>query len=157
MSAIVTVKAYITPDYDIGDYAKLCGNSGSGSVDYDNPLSNIKISLRPNTAGSHGFGEYPFGDAPFGDGEYSGMGGFGDYPFGEGLFGVGCLVIEASYQVNDCGNYKFGFAVYDKLGNLHSGIPADTTAYIHIPPAAPDTLKQKTYNSSTDTLVLETP
>ncbi len=63
-------------------------------------------------------------------------------------------VVTATYVVTDCGVYKFGFAVYDSLGNPHVGTPDEESEEIHVAADPPAGLKPSDYNSFTDTLIL---
>lgn len=61
-------------------------------------------------------------------------------------------MIQAGHEVGNCGDYKFAFACYDRLGNQHKGTPEEATAVVHI---APTGLKKNSYNKDTDVLVLD--
>jgi len=71
------------------------------------------------------------------------------------LFPNGAVVIKAQVQVDVCGAYKFGFAVYDKLGNAHQGTPDEVTVDVHIAPPAPTGLEFNSYNKTTNVLILD--
>ncbi|MHC4398022.1 MAG: hypothetical protein ACYS1A_20455 [Planctomycetota bacterium] len=81
--------------------------------------------------------------------------GWGHLPWGRFPWGHGTGVIRATHQVSECGEYKYGFKCYDKLGNLHTGTPEEATASVHIAPPAPSGLKKNSYNKDTDILVLD--
>jgi len=137
-----------------GDYAILHGNGGSGDIDWDTPLSNEAFELFPRGAGLHGWGYMPWGYFPWGYGYSTGPLGWGYLPWGYFPWGYGCNVIVTTVTVEGCGEYKFGFACYDKFGNVHEGSPEEETVVIHIAPAAPAGLKKVSYNKDTDVLVL---
>ena len=154
MIAKITISFVVPAGYSPGDYARLCGNGGSGAVDYNNPIDNADYDLFPNGAGIYGFGRAPFGSFRFGRGHSMNALGFGRLPFGRFPFGHGSALITADYRVDQCGDYKFGFACYDSLGNLHAGTPEETTVNVHIAPAAPTGLIKQSYNKTTDILTL---
>jgi len=151
---VVTITATVGLEYDPGDYAKLCWNGGSGDVDYDEPVDDTKIKLFGDNGGFYGFGEGPFGEYEFGDVYAPGVPGFGESPFGDYAFGYGSITISATKKISDCGDYKFGFAVYDSLGNLHSGVPGEVSLAVHVVPDKPKGLSKVSYDKNTDILVL---
>lgn len=146
MPAIVTIEFVVPAGYEAGDYAKLCGNGGSGAIDWDNPLDNSIYELLPNGSGIYGFGHAPFGHHRFGHGHSMRTAGFGRLPFGHHPFGHGTAVIRAQNKVVECGDYKYGLACYDKLGNVHSGTPDEETVVVHIAPEPPTGLKKFSYS-----------
>lgn len=155
MNGLVTIEYIVPAGYREGDYAKLHGNGGVGSIDWNNPLSEEVFDLFPNGAGLFGFGLAPFGHHRFGHAHSMRAAGFGRLPFGHHPFGHGTATITATYEVEDCGDYKFGFACYDELGNAHEGSPEETELEIHLAPAAPTGLKKNSYDKDTDVLVLD--
>jgi hypothetical protein len=156
MKANIKIKLAVPSGYSQGDYAKLCGNSGLGNVDYEDPIEDVEIDLFPRGAGIYGFGSAPFGSHRFGHAHAMNCPGFGNLPFGSHPFGLGTAIVTAETTVEDCGQYKYGFAVYDKLGNPHVGIPEEVTLDIHLAPDAPSRLKKQAYDKATDILTLGT-
>jgi hypothetical protein len=157
MSARIILQFAVPTGHLSGDYALLYGNSGSGDIDYDNPLLNgRKFDLFPNGAGIYGFGDAPFGDSPFGDAFSMRTSGFGCEPFGFSPFGYGTAIIEALIVVETCGAYKFAFACFDSLGNQSEDSPEEITVEVHTAPPAPSGLKKVNYDPDADVLVLET-
>ena len=152
--ARITVRFIVSSGYQSGDYARLCSNGGSGEVDYENPVTNEIYELFPNGAGIYGWGFAPWGNHPWGCAYSMGCNGWGYLPWGYCPWGYGTAVIEAEYDVTRCGDYKFAFACYDKLGNLHEGTPDEVTVYVHLAPDAPTRLTKESYNKTTDVLVL---
>ncbi len=146
MKAIVTILWAIPTGYQPGDYARLYGNGGAGDIDYNTPLTNEKFDLFPDGGGLLGFGLAPFGNFPFGRGVAARCPGFGCLPFGSFPFGHGTTLIKAQLTINQCGEYKFAFKVFDKAGNANSGTPQELTADIHLAPPAPSGLKKISYN-----------
>lgn len=155
MAKIITIEFTVGVGYIPGDYAKLFGNSGSGAVDYNTPLTNQTFNLFPNGAGIYGFGHAPFGRFRFGHAHSMRAPGFGHAPFGHFPFGLGAVVITAKQRVTACGTYKFAFGCYDSADNPHTGTPEVATVAVHTAPDAPTGLKKKTYNKTTDVLTLE--
>jgi hypothetical protein len=154
MSALITIQFAVPVGYLPGDYAMLHGNGGSGDINWDTPLSTKKYELFPNGAGIYGFGHAPFGHFPFGHAYSMRTAGFGHLPFGHFPFGYGTALIKAVVKVDECGAYKFAFACYDKLGNLHIGTPEELTVNVHVTPPQPDRLTKYSYDKDTDVLVL---
>jgi hypothetical protein len=156
MSARITLQFAVPTGHLLGDYALLYGNSGSGEIDWDNPLLNSrKFDLFPNGSGIYGFGDAPFGDHPFGDAFSMRTLGFGFEPFGFSPFGYGTAVIETIIVVDTCGTYKYAFTCFDSLGNPAEGEPEEITVSVHTAPPAPSGLKKVSYDPDTDVLVLE--
>ena len=154
-SALITTSFVVPAGYAEGDYALLHGNAGSGDVDWDKPLSSEQLSLFPNGAGIYGFGRAPFGRHRFGRGHSMNCQGFGHIPFGKGPFGHGTGIVEAEYEADQCGDYLFGLACYDSLGNAHEGTPEETEVEVHVAPDAPTGLVKNSYDKDTDVLVLD--
>jgi hypothetical protein len=154
MSALITIQFAVPVGHLLGDYVMLHGNSGSGNIDWNTPLSNTKFELFPNGAGIYRFGHAPFGHFPFGHAYSMRTPSFGHLPFGHFPFGYGTALIKAVIKVESCGDYKFAFACYDKLGNLQTGTPEEVTVSVHLAPPAPDGLTKYSYNKDTDVLVL---
>lgn len=49
MSAVATITWTVPANvYVVGDYACLCGNGGSGDIDYDKPLSGSRYEFYPD-------------------------------------------------------------------------------------------------------------
>jgi len=155
MSGLVTVEFVVPLGYQEGDYAQLHSNGGSGSIDWETPVSDQVYELFPDGAGIFGFGHAPFGHFRFGYGHSMRVPGFGHLPFGHFSFGHGSALIQATHEVDECGEYKFGLACYDALGNPHSGTPEEAELEVHIAPPAPTGLKKNSYNKDTDVLILD--
>ena len=153
--AVVTLKFVVPAGYAEGDYSLLAGNGGSGAIDWDNPLSQTQYPLFPNGAGLYGFGHAPFGQHRFGRGHSMRCAGFGHIHFGKGPFGHGAGIVDAVTEVDECGDYKFGLACYDSLGNLHEGSPEEIELEIHIAPDVPSGLQKNSYDKETDVLILD--
>ncbi len=155
MGATVKIQLIVPAGYDPGDYARLHGDGGDGSIDWNTALDNRTHKLFPGGAGIYGFGRAPFGHHRFGHAHSMRTPGFGRLPFGKHPFGHGTAVITARHKVSGCGTYKFAFASYDKAGNLHTGTPAQVSVNIQIPPEKPTGLTKNNYNKTTDVLTLD--
>ena len=150
MSAIITIETTIGTGYQLGDYARLYGNGGSGSVDWDDPVTAEVLDLFPNGAGLYGYGHGPYGHFRYGHAHASRAPGYGHLPYGHGA-----VVLIGSAEVSGCGDYIFAFGCYDSAGNCHSGTPDELTVTVHMAPAAPTNLKFNSYNQTTDVLTLD--
>lgn len=154
MPALVTVTFVVSMGYQLGDYAMFHGSEADGEIDWNNPLSERRFDLFPNGAGIFGWGHAPWGNFRWGHAHSMRAAGWGELPWGRFPWGYGTAVITAKHTVVDCGVYKFGFACYDELGNLHSGSPEELEIEVHTAPPAPAGLKKTSYNKTTDVLVL---
>lgn len=155
MSVKVTVSYQVGSGAEIGSHAKLCGNSGSGDIDYDNPIDRTKRYLFPGVAGIFGFGRAAFGHCRFGKSVAIGVPGFGCQPFGLVPFGYGTVTLSAiDIIAGGCSTRKYAFALYDSLGNINTGSPDEDTIEIHSAPDEPTRLTKTSYSPSTDILVL---
>jgi len=157
MSAGVTVSFIVPAGYQLGDYAKLVGNSGSGEVDYDSPLTGRRMELFPNGAGLHGLGHAPVGCHRCGRGHSINTAGCGHLPLGKAPCGHGSAEISDTVQIDSCGTYKFAWAGYDPLGNAHDGNPEEVELTIHTARPAPAKLSKDTYDPAADILTLSAP
>jgi len=155
MSALITIEVTVPAGYDMDDYAMLFGNGGSGNIDYNTALSREQFKLLPRGSGIFGFGHAPWGHFRWGNAHSMRAPGWGHLPWGSFPWGLGSAVVKAKEEVDQCGDYKFAFVCYDKLGNLHQGTPEEITAAVHIAPAKPAGLKKNNYNKTTDVLVLD--
>jgi len=154
MSALITIQWSVPVGYDAGDYAMLCGNNGEGDIDWDNPLTNQRFELFPAGAGIYGWGHAPWGHHRWGHPHSMRTAGWGHLSWGHFPWGLGTAIITANHTVTACGDYKFGFACYDKLGNPHEGEPEEASLEIHIAPPAPTGLTKNSYDKDTDILIL---
>jgi len=155
MSSLIKLQFAVPVGYQEGDYAKLHGNSGSGAIDWDNPLSNKIYLLFPDGAGIYGWGLAPWGHHSWGHCFSMRTAGWGRLPWGHHSWGHGAVIVMAIDMIESCGAYKYGFACYDKLGNLHEGAPEEAEVEVHIAPPQPAGLKKYSYNKDTDILILD--
>ena len=155
MSAEVTIRLTVPAGYSNGDYARLCGNGGSGNIDYDNPLTREKIELFPNGAGIYGWYHTPWHKFPWYHGQSVNCPGWYNQSWYHFPWYHGTAEIEVKYTVESCGEYKFALKAFDSLGNPHVGTPEEESLPIHIAPAAPGGLKKNSYDKATDILILD--
>lgn len=155
MSILITIEFVVPLGYDQGDYARLHGNGGEGNIDWNVPLTKEIFDLFPRGAGIYGWGRAPWGHFRWGHAHSIQTPGWGHLPWGRFPWGYGTSIIQARRKVDSCGDYKFGFACYDRLGNLHEGTPEEAEVEVHIAPPAPTGLKKNSYNKDTDVLVLD--
>ncbi|MHC4397943.1 MAG: hypothetical protein ACYS1A_20055, partial [Planctomycetota bacterium] len=154
-TGLICITFCVPAGYQNGDYAKLHGNGGSGDINWDNPLDNAIYELFPGGDGIFGFGRAPWGNFYWGHAHSMRAAGWGHLPWGHFPWSHGSAIIRAYYGIGSCGRYKFGFACYDKFGNLHEGAPEEIEIEVHTAPPAPAGLKKNSYNKSTDVLVLD--
>lgn len=155
MSAIITIKFAVPVGHQAGDYARLHGNGGSGDIEWGSPIDNGIYLLFPDGAGIFGYGLAPWGHFPWGRAFSMRTSGWGHLPWGHFPWGHGTAIITATVKVNTCGDYKFGFKCYDKLGNLHEGSPEEAEITVHTAPLRPTGLKKNSYDKDTDVLILD--
>lgn len=155
MSAMITIEFVVPAGYQQGDYAQLHGNGGDGEIDWNNPLTEQTYDLFPDGAGLYGWGHAPWGHFRWGHGHSMNCLGWGHLPWGHFPWGHGTGVVTATCQVERCGDYKFGLACYDELGNLHEGTPDEVTVEVHVSPDVPTGLKKNSYDKDTDVLILD--
>ncbi len=154
MSAEITILFICPAGYSPGDYARLHGNGGSGSIDWNSPLDNRDYELFPNGEGIYGWGLAPWGRFRWGRAHAMGMSGFGRLPWGRFPWGHGSGVIEARHTVDLCGDYKFALTCYSRAGNIHEGAPQEIDISIHIAPPTPTELIKNSYDKETEVLIL---
>ena len=155
MSGLITIEYIVPVGYEQGDYARLHGNDGEGAIDWNNSLSDELFELFPNGAGIFGFGFAPWGHFRWGHAHSMRTAGWGRLPWGRFPWGHGTGIIQAVHQVDECGDYKFGLACYDALGNAHVGTPEEVLVNVHLALPAPTGLKKNSYDKDTDVLILD--
>jgi hypothetical protein len=154
LSAKINLNFVVNIGYIIGDYAQLCGNGGEGEIDWVEPLTVEKFDLFPAGQGIFGLFKSPCFTTKCYSLYSTGPEGCYSLPCYKGPVYLGSALIESSVIVDNCGDYKFGFAVYDEAGNDHEGSPDEAILYIHIAPPAPTGLKKYSYDKETDVLIL---
>jgi len=155
MPANVTIRIGVPVGYTPGDVARLCGDGGSGTVDYDNPLPGHAMPLFPDGTGVYGCGYAPCGAAPCGGHWLVGTWpGCGRAPCGVDPCGTGGPILTAHTRVTACGTYKFGFRIEDQAGNANAGSPGEVAVAVHTAPLRPTRLTKNSYDPLTETLTL---
>jgi len=129
------------------------GNDGSGSIDYDVPLSEA-VPLWGACQDKPGFGLCKFGESDFGwDG--SAAVGFGRGAFGKGEFGFDADMVEWTSKELLAGLYSFAIKVADSTGNLESGFNVVSNIVV-IPAAdAAEILEVDSFDSDGNLLLLK--
>ncbi len=156
MAARITLQLIVPGNYRPGDYARLHGDNGSGTIDWETPINDKIIDLFPDGAGRYGWGRLPWGNFPWGRGLSMRTPGWGRLPWGRFPWGRGAIVIKVDYIVYSCGTYKFGFACCDEARNQHVGTPSEVSVDVHVAPLRPvKRLALNNYNKTTNTLTLD--
>jgi hypothetical protein len=139
-------------DLPIGAAAEVFFDSGTGEIDYDNPLTEEPIRVWPSWQDKCGFGLGSFGPGDFGY-ESAAAVGLGRGTFGRGQFGLDADVIEWVSGLLEAGIYKFGVRATDGAGN-ESG--SAETGQITVTPAAKpaEHLSISSFDKQTNHLVL---
>ncbi len=114
--------------------AEIYFDNGTGTVDYNQPLSNKPIRLWPAWQDKAGLGMSRFGRSDFGY-DAAGAVGFGKGSFGQGQFGLDADTIEWTSPPLMAGVYKFGVKINDGAGYESSA--SETEAITVIPAARP--------------------
>ena len=139
--------SFAVGSYAPGDYVRLHGNSGSGSVDWTNPVDNKKTELFQNDSGYFGWGHIRWGHFRWGHGDARNVAGWGHLPWGNFAWGRGAAIVLVHQQIIDPGYWRFGFSAYDSAGNVHSGTPGETEEYVSLTPQQPSVLKKNNYHN----------
>ena len=128
-------------------------DNGTGSIDYDNPLTPTPIQVWESWQDKSGFGMSKFGFSDFGY-DSSGAVGFGKGCFGKNPFGIDSNAIEWISPVLSDGIYKFAVKVFDKVGDEIQII--ETEAVTLIKSAKPlQTLEILSYDKQANELIFK--
>jgi hypothetical protein len=132
--------------------AEIYFDNGTGTVDYNQPLSNKPIRIWPAWQDKASFGMSRFGRSDFGY-DSAGAIGFGKGSFGHGQFGLDADTIEWTSPPLTAGIYKFGVKITDGAGNESSASETESVAVI--PAAKPaEQVSICSFNKQTNELVL---
>ena len=127
-------------------------DNGTGTIDYENPLTDEPVRIWPNWQDKAGFGMSSFGRSDFGY-DYSAAVGFGLGSFGNGDFGVDADIVEWTSESIAAGVYKFGVKVFDDSQNQSQVSEIEDVTVI--PSAKPAVgLAINSYDKQTNQLVL---
>ncbi len=135
-----------------GATANIYHDSGTGQIDYIQPVNSAPIPVWPCMQDKAGFGMAQFATDDFGYDSAASV-GFGKGAFGHGQFGVDADLIEWISPAMPVGKYRFGVTITDASGNESS---AGETAQITVVPAARPAvaLDVATYDQQTNELAL---
>jgi len=152
MSGRVRISLLRSQNLPIDATAEIYFDNGTGTVDYDQPLSNRPIRIWPAWQDKAGFGMSRFGGSDFGY-DSAGAVGFGKGSFGHGQFGLDADTIEWTSPPLAAGVYKFGVKITDSAGNTSS---ASETEPIAVTPAArpAEQVSISSFDKQTNELVL---
>jgi hypothetical protein len=127
-------------------------DSGTGEVDYMQPLNIYPIPIWPCLQDKAGFGMAQFGKSDFGYDSAAAV-GFGKGSFGQGQFGMDADTLEWISPVLPLGRYRFGVKIVDRGG--HESSPSETQALSVIPAARPAAkLNIAAFNPQTNQLTM---
>ncbi len=154
MTAKVTIKFCVPLTAMVGDTGYLHSNGGSGSINWDTPVSPKQYPLYPDGVGNFGAGLAPAGLERAGLAWPSGVLGAGLCPAGLEPAGLGAAIVEAVNAVDDCGTYRYAFKNYDACGNPMEGTPEEKEIEVHVTPSAPLGLKLVAYDVDAKVLTL---
>jgi len=141
-SGRVMIRLLRTQDLPIDGAAQIYFDNGTGTIDYDNPLTTAPIRIWPARQDKAGFSMAEFGLSDFGFDGAAAV-GFGRGCFGYGLFGLDADTIEWTSQELLSGTYKFGTKITNKSGNQSSAVE---TGPITVTPAARPAEKLNIYS-----------
>ncbi len=136
----------------LGSTIQIYSDSGTGNIDYDNPLGVEPIRVWPSPYDKAGFGTSCFGEGDFGFDSAAAV-GFGRGDFGFGQFGLDADSLEWISKPLSKGVYRFAAKVIDKDGNESDAV--ETESITVIPAARPATaLTVLSFDKQTNKLVL---
>jgi len=127
-------------------------DNATGTIDYENPLTDEPVRIWPSWQDKAGFGMSCFGNSDFGY-DFSAAVGFGLGSFGNDEFGVDADIFEWTSEPFAAGVYKFGVKVFDGVRNQSQVSEIEDITVI--PAATPATeLAINSYDKQTNQLVL---
>jgi hypothetical protein len=118
----------------LGARANVYFDSGTGSIDYGQPLNASPIAIWPYPQDKAGLGMSEFGASDFGY-DSAACVGFGKGSFANGQFGLDTDTIEWVSPVLALGRFRFGVKVLDSHGNESAA--CETDPIVVVPPAKP--------------------
>jgi len=139
-------------DLPIGATACIYTDSGSGEIDYDNPLSAGPIRIWPAWQDKAGFGMSSFGRSDFGLDSAAAV-GFGKGVFGRGQFGLDADVLEWISPPMSTGIYRFAVKITDERGNESGASETGQVAVIRAARPAEE-VSVSSFDKETNRLVL---
>lgn len=139
-------------DLGPGSMAEVYCDNGTGTVSYDQALSDEPIRIWPAWQDKGGFGLSRFGEGDFGW-DCAAAVGFGLGSFGRGWFGFDADTFEWVSGSLEAGSYKFGVKVKDGAGGESGAI--ETGPITVVPAARPaEEVSVGSFDSEANQLVL---
>ena len=121
----------------LGTRVNVYFDSGTGQIDYSEPLNPSPIVVWPCPQDKAGFGMAAFGTRDFGHDSAACI-GFGKGRFADGPFGMDADTIEWISPSLPLGRYRFGVKILDAWGN--ESFACETSPIPVIPPPRPAAL-----------------
>jgi len=136
----------------LGATANIYHDSGTGQIDYTEPVNVVPIPIWPCMQDKAGLGMARFATGDFGYDAAASV-GFGKGALGHGQFGLDADPLRWTGPALPLGKYRFGVRIRDASGNV--GL-ASETAQITVAPAAKPAagLDVATFDRQTNELVL---
>jgi len=151
-SGRVRISLLRSQNLPIDTNAEIYFDNGTGTIDYNQLLSNRPIRIWPAWQDKAGFGMSRFAAGDFGY-DSAGAVGFGKGSFGHGQFGLDADTIEWTSPPLEDGVYKFGVEIIDGTGN--KSVSSETEPITVIPAARPaEQLYISLFDKQTNELVL---
>ncbi len=135
LSGRVRISVLRSQNLPIGATAQFYFDSGTGQIDYDNPLNDSPVRIWPAWQDKAGFGMSSFGRSDFGYDSSSAV-GFGKGSFGHGQFGLGADTFEWISPQLSAGVYKFAVKVTDEAGNQSGSSESEPVTVTPLPKPA---------------------
>jgi len=152
-SGRVLIRLLQSQNLRIDSAVQIYFGNGTGTIDYDNPLTAAPIRIWPARQDKAGFAMAAFGLTDLGFDAAAAV-GFARGCFGYGQFGLDADTIEWTSPELPSGTYKFGVKITDKAGNQSS---ACETGPITVMAAARPAVKLNitSFDKQTNQLLLE--
>jgi len=136
----------------LGATANIYHDSGTGQVDYTEPVNPAPIPIWPCMQDKAGFGMTQFATGDFGYDSAASV-GFGKGALGHGQFGLDADLLGWVGRALPLGKYRFGVKITDAIGNV--GLASETAQIVLTPAARPAVdLDVATFNQQTNELTL---
>ena len=136
----------------LGATANIYHDSGTGQIDYAEPVNLVPIPVWPCVQDKAGFGMAQFATGDFGYDSAASF-GFGRGALGHGQFGLDADSFQWTGPALPLGKYRFGVRITDTIGNVSL---ASETAQVTIAPAVKpaDGLDVAAFDEQTNELTL---
>jgi hypothetical protein len=148
----VKIKLLRSQNLPINSQAMIYSDSGTGIIDYVNPINRFPIRIWPCWQDKAGFGMSKFGVSDFGY-DYAATLGFGRGLFGQIEFGADGDTIKWTSYLLPTGVYKFAVKIFDENGRESA---ASETSEVTVTSSAKpaESLTVTAFNKQTNQLVL---